>query len=140
MDPDRDDLVTCGGLRLRDLVLVVWELEVLAAGVDVEPVAQVLHGHRGALDVPPREPRPPGGIPFHEPMLAGALPQREVGVVLLVGIDFELLTVPGPERGERVARQLPVVGERLDVEVHSLADLVGVLLARAGAEAAAQAA
>ncbi len=39
---------------LRDLVLVVGEDEVLPAGVQVERLAEVLHAHRRALDVPAR--------------------------------------------------------------------------------------
>ena len=41
-----------GGLGLGDLVLVVGEHQVFAAGVEVEGLAEELHGHGGALDVP----------------------------------------------------------------------------------------
>ena len=52
-----------GGLALRDLVLVVREHQVFAAGVQVEAVAQVLHGHGGALDVPAGTAAADGRIP-----------------------------------------------------------------------------
>src|SRR6476620_104106 len=47
-----------GRARLGLLVLVVREAQVDAAAVDVERLAQVLAGHRRALDVPARAARP----------------------------------------------------------------------------------
>ena len=41
-----------GALGLGDLVFVVREHEVFAAGVEVEVVAEEFSGHGGALDVP----------------------------------------------------------------------------------------
>ena len=58
--PDRDHLVPNRALALRDLVLVMREPQIAAARVDVEPVAQVLHRHRRALDVPAGNPTPHG--------------------------------------------------------------------------------
>ena len=71
-----------GGLGLRDLVLVVREDEVHAAGVDVERLAQVPHAHGRAFDVPAGPSRPDGGVPGRLAGL-GALPQREVADVVL---------------------------------------------------------
>ncbi len=48
------------GHGLGPLVLVVREGEVVAAAVEVEPVAEQVEGHDGALDVPPRPPGRPG--------------------------------------------------------------------------------
>jgi hypothetical protein len=45
---------------LRDLVLVVREDEVEAAGMDVEGLAELLGAHRRAFDVPSGRPRPHG--------------------------------------------------------------------------------
>jgi hypothetical protein len=47
-----------GALALGDLVLVVRELQVGAAAVDVEGVAQHLAAHGRAFDVPARAARP----------------------------------------------------------------------------------
>ena len=55
VDPDGDHLVTDGALGLGDLVLVMGELVVIAARMDVEALAQVLHGHGRAFDVPAGE-------------------------------------------------------------------------------------
>src|SRR6266511_20893 len=123
--PDRDDPVAGGAVRLGHLVLVVGEPQVVAAGVDVEALAQVLHGHGRALDVPSGEPLAPRARPPHQASVACPLPQREVLGVALLRVDLQLLAVPGAEGRQRVPRQLPVVGERVDVEVHVAPDLVG---------------
>ena len=60
MHPDAHHLVAQRALRLGDLVLVVRELVVDAAGMDVDVFAQVLEAHRRALDVPSREAFAPG--------------------------------------------------------------------------------
>ena len=90
MHPDRHDLVPHRALRLRDLALVVRELVVVAAGVDVEALAEVLHRHRRALDVPAREAIAPRGGPFQGAMVAGRLPQREVLRMALVRVGDRL--------------------------------------------------
>ena len=52
-----------GALGLGDLVLVMGEDEVDAAAVDLEVGAQLLLGHRRALDVPAGAPLAPGALP-----------------------------------------------------------------------------
>ena len=76
-------------------------------GVDVEPVAQVLHGHRRALDVPAREAFAPRGVPLHEPPGAGRLPEREVGGVALVRVGLQI-AMALPQVLERVPAELAV--------------------------------
>src|SRR5207244_11949381 len=51
-----DELDAIRALGLRDLVLVVRELQVLAAAVDVEMLAEQRAAHGGAFDVPARPP------------------------------------------------------------------------------------
>ena len=58
--PHPGQRLSARGLGLGNLVLVVGEHEVRAAAVDLEVHAEDLLGHRGALDVPARAPRPPG--------------------------------------------------------------------------------
>ena len=58
MEPRPDERLPGRGLALGDLVLVVREDQVDAAGVDVERRAEVLHRHRRALDVPARPAGP----------------------------------------------------------------------------------
>ena len=125
MHPGGHHLVADHRLGLGDLVLVVGEDVVLAAGVDVDVLAQGGQGHGRALDVPARVAVPPRRGPLDQPARPGRLPQGEVGVVALARVRL-LLPVPGPQLVQGVARQAPVAGERLDREVHVAVDLVGV--------------
>src|SRR3546814_17863560 len=50
--PARERLAAVGAFAWGDLVLVVRELQVDAAGMDVDGLAQVRGGHRRAFDVP----------------------------------------------------------------------------------------
>ena len=63
--------------RLRDLVLMVRELEVHAAAMDVEVLAEAGVAHHRALDVPTRPADAPGAVPVGLARL-GVLPQHEV--------------------------------------------------------------
>ena len=71
-----------GRLALGDLILVVGEDQVLAAGVDVDLVAQIFLGHHRALDVPAGAALAPRGLPVRLPLLL-RLPEHEVGGILL---------------------------------------------------------
>ena len=117
-----------GRAGLRLLVLVVREAQVDAAAVDVEGVAEVLVGHRGALDVPARTTRAPRGRPGGGLRLGGllpALPEREVARVALaarVGVRGGLHVV------DLLPRQLAVRRPRQHVEV----DVTGAVGGRIG--------
>src|SRR4029450_13190476 len=84
-------------------VLVVGELVVVAAGVDIEAVTEVLHRHRRALDVPHRVAVAPRAGPPQRAVGSRLLPQREVLRVALGRIDRHLLTVTATQPVERVA-------------------------------------
>src|SRR5581483_10081037 len=88
--PDLRELVAAR-VRLRDLVLVMREDEVEPAAVDLEGRPERSAGHRRALDVPARPPRPPRRRP--RGVLAGLrrLPQREVLRRLLARVPLLLL-------------------------------------------------
>ena len=74
-----------GSLRLRDLVLVVREYQVFAAGVNVDLRAEVALAHDRALDVPAGSSLAPGAIPIRLSLFL-RLPQDEIQrVLLLVG-------------------------------------------------------
>ena len=110
----REGLVR-GGFGLGDLVFVVREHEVFAAGVEVEGVAEILHGHGGALDVPAgaagAEGRIPGGLAG-----LGGLPEGEVaGGILVVLVEIDAGAVLDPE--EILLGELAVGGEARDAEV-----------------------
>jgi len=63
VEPVARELDVGAGFGLGDLVFVVREHEIFAAGVEVEGVAEELHGHGGALDVPAGTARADGGVP-----------------------------------------------------------------------------
>ena len=105
-----------GRAALGLLVLVVREAQVDAAAVDVEGLAEVLAGHRRALDVPAGPARAPGAGPRRGRGLGGlaALPQGEVARVALaagVGVLGRLHVV------EALPGQLAVRRPRAHVEV-----------------------
>ena len=104
-----------GCFALRNLVLVVREHEVFAAGVQVERFAEVLHGHGGALDVPAgaagAERRLPGCLAG-----LGGLPKSEItGGVLLVLVEVDAGAVF--HAVQVFLRELAVAGEASDAEV-----------------------
>ena len=69
-------------LALTNFCFVVREAEVVTAPVDVELFAEVVHGHRRALDVPARPARAPRRVPRGFARFGG-LPQGEVLVISL---------------------------------------------------------
>ena len=83
--PDlREGFVGVGATGLGELVLVVGELEVEAAAVDVEGPAEEIPRHRRAFDVPARAAAAPGRLPAGQ-ALARGLPEHEVHRIALVG-------------------------------------------------------
>ena len=118
-------------LGLRDLALVVREAEVLAAAVQVDGLAEVLLRHHRALEVPAGEA--PAArlalderrVPLHE-VPGVLLPEREVARVALAVVADDLARALHQSLGVGVARELAVVREAGDVEVHAVGRLVGV--------------
>src|SRR5213075_100352 len=111
---------------LRDLVLVVRELQVLAAAVDVERLAEQRAAHRGALDVPAGPALAPGRWPGRLAGL-GALPQHEIERILLRLVDVDALA--RAQLVERLAGKLSVTGKAAHRVVHiPRLRLVGELL------------
>ncbi len=107
-----------GALALRDLVLVVRELQVHAAAVDVEGLAEQRAAHGRAFDVPARPAGAVGAVALGVVGLVGLgrLPQHEVERVLLAAEHGHALA--GAQLVERLARELAVAGELAHREVH----------------------
>ncbi len=117
------------GLALGSLVLVVGKDVVDPAGVDVDLGPEVLGAHSGALDVPPREPWPPGAGPDQLcPTGLGGLPQGKVARVFLQRVDLDADALAQAFAGQR-ATELAVPREARDAEVHVASALVRVAAA-----------
>src|SRR5206468_7943863 len=77
-------------------------------------LAEVVRGHRRALEVPARTARAPRALPRRLARL-GALPEREVVRILLARI----VLLAGLHVLEAAMGELPVGGEAADTEVHA---------------------
>ena len=108
--------------RLGALVLVVRELQVLAAAVDVEALAEQVERHDDALGVPARTPRPPRRVPRRLARL-GLLPEDEVDRAALL-LD-RLHACARPQGVDRLAGEQAIVLDPLGLEVHAVGGLVG---------------
>ena len=77
--------VAATGLALRDLVFMMGEDEIDAAGVEVEAVAEILAAHRRTLEVPAGTPLAPGTVPpVVSIFVTPGLPKGEIGNRILV--------------------------------------------------------
>ena len=74
MNPEADERMPCRGLALSDLVFVMRENIVNASAVNIEHFAQMLHGHRGALEMPPRTTGAKRRVPPRLPLVFRSLP------------------------------------------------------------------
>src|SRR5262249_34103426 len=72
---------------------------------DVDRLAQVLHRHRGAFDVPPRVSAAPWAVPLHQVVRVIEDPQREIVRASLVGRMLQSL--PRILLSEALPGQLP---------------------------------
>src|SRR5580658_10099130 len=89
MQPISDERLAGEGLGLRDLIFVMRKDEIDSAGVNVERLAQILHGHHGTLDVPARAAHAEAFVPARLAILL-SFPQNEVasvGLIVFVDID-----------------------------------------------------
>src|SRR6185437_4825477 len=95
---------------LGDLVLMMWKLQIHAAAMQIEVLAQELYRHRRALDVPPRPPPAPRRVPRGLAGL-GLLPEHEIQWIALALVDLD--TCAGAQVIEPLARQAAVRGKLL---------------------------
>src|SRR5438477_12408078 len=52
MQPVAHEGLPCRGFALRNFVFVVRKCQVYSTGVNIQGLAQIFHGHGGALNVP----------------------------------------------------------------------------------------
>jgi len=123
MDPVRDRRVAVCALGLGDLVLVMRKDVVDTARVQIETLAKVFGAHRGTLDVPAGKTGAPRRIPGEGGTARlRLLPEREVGLIALVWIEFGVDTLP--ERFADVSGEPSVAREPLHGEIDRALDLV----------------
>jgi hypothetical protein len=112
------ELLPGRSLALCDLVLVMRKLQIHAASVNVESFAEVLHRHRGALDMPARAAASEWGVPAR--FLAGfdQFPKSEIACVLfIVFVRIHPLAAAGDIAGEIDLRELAVIRKGSDAVI-----------------------
>ena len=124
MHPHLNERPSERALALGALTLVVRKHVVHAAGVDVQPLAQILRGHCGALDVPAGEAVAPRAGPEQHSARLCRLPKREVSRVALQRVGLRPHALQQVAAG--VAGQAAVVREAGHGEVDVAIHLVGV--------------
>src|SRR5258706_10962371 len=94
---------------------MMWKDQIFAAGMQVEGLAQIFHGHRRALDMPSRAPRTDLRLPKCFARL-GRLPQREVARLFFVeSVGVNARTVF--DGGQIFFRKLAILRKLGDAEV-----------------------
>src|SRR6185437_710298 len=79
-----------GDSALRNLAFMMRELEIHAAAVDVELLAEVFRAHSRAFYMPAREAFTPRALPAHNVFRRGGFPQREVLAVVFLFLALEI--------------------------------------------------
>ena len=136
MQPVAHEGLAGGTLRLRDLIFVMREDQVLAAGMNVEGFAQLLHAHGRALDVPAGTAFTPGRLPHgagRAIRILGGFPEREIaGVIFLVFVRVDGAAIPCGQAGPaahvlQVDARQPAIGRQgRNRKVHRAIADVGV--------------
>src|SRR4030042_976956 len=88
MGPVLNELFTCSRFRLGDFVRVVNLDMILSTSMNVDLLAEVLHAHRGALNVPTGETPTPRAIPLHNMLWLVGYPECEIPRGLTIRINF----------------------------------------------------
>src|SRR5512140_192494 len=101
------------------------ELQVHAAAVDVEGLAEILHRHRRALDMPAGAAASERRVPARLIVRPDKLPQGEIArVFLLVFVSVDTFAAAGDVAFETDLRQLAVFRERRDAVVDRTVRLI----------------
>ena len=123
VQPEFHEGLAGGRFALRDFVFVVREGEVHAAGVNVQRVAQIFHGHGGTFDMPAGAAGADARLPEMFAGLGG-FPQREIaGVVLLVSVGIHARA--GFDAAQIDLGKLAVIGKFRDAVVDGAVAGVG---------------
>src|ERR1051325_8637811 len=118
VNPVTNKLLPRRAFTLRDLILMMREDEIDAAGVNVKRLAKVLHRHRRALDMPARTAATDRRIPRRFGFARWFFPEREVTrVFFLVLVGVNSITRARDVAREVDLRELAVLGKRSDAIV-----------------------
>src|SRR5436305_8746044 len=109
MQPVVNEPLAGNGFALRDLVRVAHRDVVDPTAVDVERLAEILHAHSTALDVPTGISGAPGAVPLHQMPRFVQEPERKIVRVLLFTEHLDPASGAGLHAAQIEARQLAVV-------------------------------
>ncbi|MPM45711.1 hypothetical protein SDC9_92402 [bioreactor metagenome] len=98
MEPEIAPVVAEIGLALGNLVGMMRKGVVDAAAMDIQILAQMLHGDSGALDVPAGIAHAPGRVPFQRLILKFGLGEPEDKIVFVPLVDILLHALPDAHR------------------------------------------
>src|SRR6267143_5677780 len=106
MQPVPRERLAGRALALRNFVLVMRKCQVDSAGVDIQRLAEVLHGHGGTLNVPAGTPAPNRRLPE---MLTWfrRFPQRKIPRALFV-VTIVVDARARLDAGQIDLRELPI--------------------------------
>ena len=115
-------------LALGDLIFMMGEDQVFAAGVDVDLFAQIFPGHYGTLNMPAGTAVTPGRLPGRLSLFLW-LPQHEIqGIFLLVLAGHQERALAGAQVIQVLVGQLPILLELAGAEVNGSVLLIGIAL------------
>src|SRR6266436_7394505 len=77
MQPVAHERLAGGAFTLRNFVLVMRKCQINSTGMNIQCFAEILHGHRGALNVPAGPSAANRGLPEVLSRLRG-FPQRKI--------------------------------------------------------------
>jgi len=123
VQPHSDERLSRGCLALRDFILVVREGEIDSAGVNIERVAEVLHRHGRAFNVPAG----PAGADARLPEVLARLrrfPERKIPRVFFI-VLIDVHARASLNAGQIDLRELPVIGEFGDAVIDRAIACVG---------------
>src|SRR5690348_7343045 len=92
MHPIPHGIFSCSSFCLRDLALMMRELQIHTTTMYVESFAEIFCAHHGTFNMPSGKAVSPGRRPTHNVSRRGLLPKCKVDLVSLLVLAVELTT------------------------------------------------
>ena len=121
--PVMREFATVMCLRLRDLIFVMRELQILTAGVNIDGRSQIFFGHGRAFDMPAGSAHAPRGLPCDLAWLLACLPKREIQRIFL----FHVVRASGSFAGA-LNQLIDVLAGKLAIAVELTCPVVDIAL------------